>query len=74
MARVGASYVKYRQQAIGRGRVLVAFDGGRVCCLDADTVRARRLIEQMPDHVAGVYDAGVSRETIVEDLLIVLGD
>lgn len=72
-ASEGASYAKYRTQAIN-GPVIVAFDGGRVCCLDATSTRARRLLDQAPDRVAGVYDAGVSRETIVEDLLIVLGD
>jgi hypothetical protein len=70
-AREGASYVVYRQQTIG-GRVAVAVDGERIRCLDAGSSQARRLLSSCPESVAGVYDATVKREQIVEDLLIVL--
>jgi hypothetical protein len=52
----------------------VAFDGERVCCLDAGSVRVQRLMEKAPERIAGVYRPGVDRDTIIADLLIVLGD
>lgn len=72
-AREGASYAVSRLNMVN-APMAVAFDGDRVCCLDAGSVRVRRLMEREPDRVAGIYAPGVSRETIVEDLLIVLGD
>ncbi len=70
-AREGASYVVYRQHVIG-GRVAVAVDGDRIRCLDAMSAQARRLLSSCPQSIAGVYDATVKREQIVEDLLVVL--
>lgn len=73
MARDGASYAKYRLQAVGQP-MAVLFDGARVCCLDAHSRRVERLANISPGCIAGVYAPGVDREVIVEDLLIVLGD
>lgn len=72
-AREGASYALTRLRMV-QSPLAVAFDGDRVCCLDAGSARVKRLLESAPDRVAGVYAPGVERETIVEDLLIVLGD
>lgn len=72
-AREGASYAFTRLRMVN-APMAVAFDGDRVCCLDAGSVRVKRLIERSPECVAGIYQPGVERETIVEDLLIVLGD
>lgn len=72
-AREGASYAVSRLRMV-QSPMAVAFDGDRVCCLDAGSVRVRRLLEQAPDRIAGVYSPGVARETIVADLLLVLGD
>lgn len=72
-AREGASYAFTRLRMIN-APVAVAFEGGRVCCLDAGSSRARKLMAVAPERVAGVYSPGVDREAIVADLLIVLGD
>jgi hypothetical protein len=73
VARDGASYAKYRLQAVGTPMAVV-FDGDRVCCLDAGSRRVERLAQVAPERIAGIYQPGVDREAIVEDLLIVLGD
>lgn len=73
VARGGASYAKYRLTVVG-APMAVVFDGDRVCCLDAASQRVARIAQVAPERIAGIYQPGVDREAIVEDLLIVLGD
>jgi hypothetical protein len=70
-AREGASYVLWRRQTI-HGPVMAVLDGDRICCIDAGSQRARKMLVQCPSAVAGVYGTDAKREQIIDDLLIVL--